>query len=157
MEIKQYLKNININFKEFNHPAVFTCNEAEKYKVYKEIKGLHSKNLFLKDRKSKDFYLIIIPADKNLEIKRFELLLKQKLKFANETDLKTILDLIPGAVSPFGLINDKDSIVNIIIDKEIWNSDFVSFHPNINTQTFELTKEDFHKYISSLKNKLIII
>ncbi len=155
MEIKQYLKNLNINFKTHIHPAVFTCEQADEYN--QEIKGIHSKNLFLKDRKSKNFYLIIIPANKNLEIKKFEPLLNQKLKFANENDLQEILKLTPGSVSPFGLINDKEIKVQIIIDKEIWNSDFVSFHPNINTETLELTNQDFHKYINSLKNKLIII
>jgi len=154
MEIKKYLKELGIKFKEFNHPAVFTCEEADKYN--KEIKGIHSKNLFIKDRKSKIFYLLIMPAEKKLYMKELETILKDKVKFANEKNLKNILNLTAGAVSPFGLINDKSNIVKIIIDKEIWNSDFVSFHPNINTETLELIKEDFHKYIKSLKNELII-
>ena len=74
-DIKQYLKNLNIKFKEFTHPAVYTCEEADKYN--KEIRGIHSKNLFLKDRKSKRFYLIIIPANKSLEMKKFEEILNQ--------------------------------------------------------------------------------
>lgn len=155
MDIKQYLKNLNINFKTHLHPSVYTCEEADKYN--QSIKGIHSKNLFLKDRKSKIFYLMVIPANRDLKIKNFEALLNQKLKFANENNLKEILNLAPGAVSPFALINDKDSKVNILINKEIWNSNFVSFHPNINTETLEITKEDFHKYINSLNNKLIIV
>ena len=90
-------------------------------------------------------------------MKELDNMLNDKVKFANEEDLKNILNLTAGAVSPFGLINDEKKIVKIIIDKEVWNSDFVSFHPNINTETFELTKEDFHKYIKSLKNELKII
>lgn len=154
MEIKEYLKKLNINFIVHKHPPVYTTEQAEKY--HKEIKGIHSKNLFLKDRKSKKFYLLIIPTAKKLEIKQFENLVNEKLKFANEIDLKEILNLTPGAVSPFGLINDKDNKVIIVIDKEVWNSDYVSFHPNINTETLELTNQDFHKYIKSLKKKLII-
>ncbi len=155
MEIKQYLQKLKINFKTILHPAVYTCEQAKAHDS--ELRGIHSKNLFLKSKISDKFYLIIIPADEKLNIKQFESLLKDKLTFANETDLKQILSLTPGAVSPFGLINDKESKTSIIISKKIWNSDYVSFHPNINTETLELKSEDFHKYISSLKNKLIII
>ena len=155
MEIKKYLKDMNLNFKTFSHPPVLTCDEAEKYNS--EIKGIHSKNLFLKNKKSNRFFLIIIPSKVKLELKRFEILLNEKLRFANEDELKNILNLSTGAVSPFGLINDTNSKTEIIISKDVWNSDFISFHPNINTETLELSKQDFHKYIESLKNKLMII
>jgi len=154
MEIKKYLKNLGINFKEFIHPAVYTCEEAEKYN--QDIRGIHSKNLFIKNKKSKRFYLVIMPADKKLEIGKLSEILNDKIKFANEKDLKKILNLSSGAVSPFGLINDKERKTRIIIDKKIWESDFVSFHPNINTETIELSKKGFHKYINSLKNELLI-
>lgn len=155
MKIKDYLDKKGIKFKIFKHPPVYTCEEAEKYN--KEIKGIHSKNLFVKDRKSKKFYLIIIPADEKLNLKKFEKILNYKLKFANKQNLKEFLDVESGAVSPFGLINDKENKIKIIIDKTVWESKFVSFHPNVNTQTWELNKENFHKYIKSLKNKLKII
>ncbi|MBS3140404.1 hypothetical protein J4479_05370 [Candidatus Woesearchaeota archaeon] len=80
-----------------------------------------------------------------------------KLKFANEDDLKELLGLTSGAVSPFGLINDKERKVDLLIDKAIWESDYVSFHPNVNTESLELKKEDFHKYIKSIGNKYLII
>ena len=80
-----------------------------------------------------------------------------KLKFANEGDLKELLGLTSGAVSPFGLINDKERKVDLLIDKAIWESDYVSFHPNVNTESLELKKEDFHKYIKSIGNKYLII
>ena len=155
MKITEYLKKRGIKFNTFTHPPVYTCEEAERYN--KEIRGIRSKNLFIKDRKSKRFYLVIIPANKKLELDRLEVILQDKLKFANNDDLKNILGLESGAVSPFGLINDKEAKVDVAIDKEIWNSDFVSFHPNINTETLELSKEGFHAYISSLKNKTKII
>ncbi len=155
MEIKQYLKGLNIKFKTHTHPPLYTCEQAEKYN--KEIKGIHSKNLFLKSKKTTAFYLIILPSIEKLNIKEFESLLNEKLTFANEKELKDILNLSTGAISPFGLINDKNNKAVLIIKKEIWNSDFVSFHPNINTETLELAGKDFQKYISSLKNKMIII
>ena len=155
MEIKKYLKKLGIKFNIFNHPEVYTCEEAEQYS--KNIKGIHSKNLFIKNKKSKVFYLVIIPANKKINMDELSEIVNDKIKFANENDLKEILSLSSGAVSPFGLINDKEGKVKVIIDKEVGESDFVSFHPNINTETLELSREDFHKYIKSLKNELILI
>jgi Ala-tRNA(Pro) deacylase len=157
MDIKEYLKKLNISFKEFKHKPVFTVEETKQEGIYKNIRGIHSKNLFLKDRKSRRFYLVVMPEDKPLIIKQLEEKIHDKIKFANPDNLKDILGLIPGSVSPFGLINDKDNIVNVLIDKEVWESSFVSFHPNINTETLELSKDDFHKYIDSLKNELKIL
>jgi len=153
-DIKQYLKKLKIKFKTHSHPQLYTCEQAEKYN--KNIKGIHSKNLFIKSKKSSMFYLIIIPANEKLEIKKFELILNEKLCFANEKELKNILNITAGAVSPFALINDKNNKTTLIIKKDIWNSDFVSFHPNINIETLELKGNDFQKYINSLKNKSIL-
>ncbi|MEA3329946.1 MAG: YbaK/EbsC family protein [Nanoarchaeota archaeon] len=98
-----------------------------------------------------------MPEDKPLDINQLGEKLGDKLKFANEENLKEILNLTPGSVSPFGLINDKEHKSIIVIDKEIWESDFVSFHPNVNTETLELSKNGFHKYVESLENEFKII
>ena len=155
MEIKSYLTSLGIKFKTFSHPPVYTCEEAKRYS--NKIKGIHSKNLFLKDKKGENFYLVIIPEYKKLQIKDLEKNLGQKLTFADEKDLKSLLNLTSGAVSPFGLINDKELKTKLIIDKKILDSEFKSFHPNVNTETLELTKENFGKYLNSIKNKITII
>ena len=67
------------------------------------------------------------------------------------------LNLTPGAVSPFGLLNNITHDVEVIIDEEVWNADKVSFHPNINTETLELSKKNFHKYIQTIGNKYSIL
>jgi Ala-tRNA(Pro) deacylase len=157
MEIKKYLQSLEINFKEFKHKPVFTCEEAEKEGIYEKIKGVHSKNLFLKERKSRRFYLAIMPENKPFDISKLGEELGDKLKFANEDNLKEILGLKPGSVSPFGLINDEGHKSEVIIDREVWDAETVSFHPNINTETLELSGRDFQKYIKSLKNQLKII
>tara|TARA_Y100000034_G_scaffold134009_1_gene201276 strand:- start:1595 stop:2068 length:474 start_codon:yes stop_codon:yes gene_type:complete len=157
MEIKEYLKLNGIIFKEFSHAPVFTVEEAKDQRVYEDIRGIHSKNLFVKDRKSRRFYLIVMPENEKLDVGEMGEKLGDKIKFANEEDLRNLLGLTPGSVSPFGLINDKDHKVKIVIDKEIWDSDFVSFHPNVNTETLELSGMDFHKYIESLDNDMELI
>lgn len=157
MQIKEYLKNLKIEYKTYTHPAVYTVAESEKHKI--ELNSPINKTLFLKTKKqeSKSYYLIILPGNKRLNLKELEQKLNEKITFASEQELKEILELTPGAVSPFGLINDKDSKVELIIDKESLTSNLISFHPNINTETIELTQQDFKKYLYSLKNKWITI
>jgi Ala-tRNA(Pro) deacylase len=157
MNIKTYLQELGINFKIFKHPPVFTCEQARKHRIYENIRGIHSKNLFLKNRKSKKFYLVVLPEDKPMDLDELGKKFNEKLKFANEENLKEFLGLTPGSVSPFGLINDKQGKILVVIDDKIWNSDFVSFHPNINSETLELSGKDFQKYIKSLKNDFLII
>jgi Ala-tRNA(Pro) deacylase len=154
MEIKEYLSKNGMEYKEFSHPEVFTCEDAEKYTS--DVRGPHLKNLLVKNRKGKNFYLIIIPAKERIDIKFFENLLNEKLKFANENDLGRLLGVKPGSVSPFGLINDLKHEIIVVIRKDIWGLDFVSFHPNNNTQTLELSGKDFQRYIDLSKNKKII-
>ncbi len=155
MDPKVYLKNLNIEFKVHTHQAVFTCEQAEKH--CNRIDGIHSKNLFLKNKNKKKYYLVIIPAKENLDLNKLNEVLDDKLGFASADRLKQVLDLTPGAVSPFGLINDKEKKTILIIHKDVWNSDIVTFHPNINTETLELTQEAFRKYIESLNVEYKII
>lgn len=157
MNIKNYLKKLSINFREYRHAPVFTVEQAKKERTYENMQGKHCKTLFLKDRKSRNFYLIVLPEYKSLNIAELEKKLNEKIKFASPENLKQILNLTPGSVSPFGLINDKESKVKIIIDADVWKAEFVNFHPNINTETLEISGEDFHKYINSLKNKIEIL
>lgn len=154
-KVKGYLKKLKISFTEHKHVPVYTVEESDKN--YENIKGMHCKSLFIKDRKSKNYYLIILEGHKRLNLGNLEEQLGEKLKFANEAELDSILGIKPGSVSPFTLINDKESKVNVIIDQEVWDADIVAFHPNINTSTLDISGKDFQKYIKSLKNKFSII
>ena len=155
--VKDWLTTKEISFKSFEHPAVFTCEEAKQQNVYKDILGIHSKNLFLKDRKSRKFFLLIIPEEKKADLSAIERIVGEKIKFANEFDLKSLLGLSVGSVSPFGLLNDTEHKVEVLVDKDVWSSEFVSFHPNVNTATLELLGVDFQKYVKLTGNKYTII
>jgi Ala-tRNA(Pro) deacylase len=153
--VKSYLKNLHIEFKVHSHPAVYTCEEAKN--LCGNIPGIHSKNLLLRGKKTNNFFLAILPDVKRLDLKALKQKLAEELTFAKENELDTLLGVKTGSVSPFTLINDKESKVTLLIDKKILESEIVSFHPNINTETLELFKEDFKKYLTSLKNKIEII
>lgn len=148
-----YLKNLNIEYKIHEHPAVFTVEESNT--LVKGLPGLHMKNLFLKDETG-NFYLVCIEAEKRLDIKflRNKLGVK-KLHFASEEELKRELHLTPGSVSVFGMIYSKKVI--LILDKKALNAEKINFHPNINTATLELDKKNFKIFLDSITSKKEII
>ena len=156
-DVKQYLFEQGIQFQVFQHAPVFTCEEAKEHSIYQNIRGVHSKNLFLKDKKSKRFFLLIVPEHIKVNMDEVGLLVSERIKFANVMDLQEILHLTPGSVSPFGLLNDKEHKVEVLINTEVWESEYVSFHPNINTETLELAKDDFHKYIKIIGNEYRVL
>ncbi len=146
--LKSYLEKHKIEYKIYNHKAVFTV--AESRNIKKKIPGRHTKCLFLKDNKNQ-FYLIALPAEKRLNIKLLRNKLQIKdIRFANQEELKQQLNLTPGSVSIFGLIYQSSNSIFLIIDKELWQADEVGFHPNINTSTIILTHENLEKFLNTL-------
>ncbi len=153
LKVIEILDTLMIKYERFDHPAVYTVAEA---KAVCDFKEHGCKNLFLKDRKTKKYFLVILPDDKKANIKSIETFLGQKnMTFANESEMLEYLNLTPGAVSPFGLINDKNKIVTAVIDEDISNSGSVSFHPNVNTCSVLLSYEDFMKFIDSTGNTVV--
>ncbi len=154
--VESFLLKNNIKYVLHEHQAVYTCDEAEKY--CKNIPWISCKNLFLRNRRNTINYLLVIPSTKQLNIKEFAKDIEEsKLSFSNDEILKNKLWLEPGSVSPFGIINNIDHDVVLYIDSAVYNSNIVSFHPNINTATLELEKEMFHKFLKTIENKVNIV
>ncbi|MDE1852036.1 MAG: prolyl-tRNA synthetase associated domain-containing protein [Candidatus Micrarchaeota archaeon] len=146
--LESYLKGIGIGYKVHSHKAVFTV--AESTGLRGEIPGMHTKSLFLEDEKG-NFYLVCMDALKRLDIKSLRKRLNvSKLQFASPEKLKIELDLTPGSVSIFGMINAKNT--KLILDKDLWGAEIVAFHPNINTETLEITHKDLEKFCGSLQS-----
>lgn len=156
INVEDFLKSNNIDYGLHEHPAVFTCKEANKY--CSNIPWLACKNLFLKDNKSKRFILLIIPASKRTELNKFaEIIWEKRVSFASPELLKEKLWLEPWAVSPFWLLNDKNNEVELYIDKEVLEAIIVSFHPNRNTATLELSKNAFQNFLNLIWKQLNVI
>ncbi len=153
--LKQWLSDHNISYILHTHPAVFTVPEARKHCYH--IPGSHCKNLFLKNKKTEQLYLITIPHDKRLDLNQFRRSIgAPKVRFANPEDLLEALGLSPGAVSPIGLVNDTDNRVIFIIDEQIWNAEEICCHPNINTETLQIPGSDFQKLIKATNTSMEI-
>ena len=134
------------------HEAVFTCKEADELRG--SIKGMASKNLFLQNKKKTRFFLVILSSTKQIDLKKFaEVVNEKKISLASGETLYKKLKLTPGSVSPFGLIHDLENEVEVYIDSDISHAETVSFHPNINTVTLDLSNKMFKKFLNSIPHK----
>jgi len=150
-ELYKRLNELQISFEYHAHPPAPTIEIAMQY--WKNIDATHCKNLFFRNHKGNKHYLVIFDCSKNLDIHSLEKILKQgKLSFASEQRMKKYLGLLPGSVSPFGLINDIKKEVHLFIDENLKNSKTISFHPNINTASLVITFNDFLKFIKNCGN-----
>lgn len=145
------LEELGIEYVLHEHPAVFTVEEAQQHA--EGIEGLHCKNLFLRDQKGKKHFLVVAENVKPIQVKEVGRKLGAgNLSFASPERLLKHLGLTPGAVSPFGLINDTENKVVLVLDEEIKKSALLNFHPNDNTKTITLSYKDFEKYVKSTGN-----
>ena len=150
------LEQLSINYERHEHPPVYTVEEANKY--WEGIEGGHAKNLFLRNNKGNRHYLVVLEETKSADLKGLaEKLASGKLSFASERRLTDHLGLETGAVSPFGLINDTDKAVTVVIDRDLVKFEKVNFHPNVNTATITVTYPDFDKFIKHCGNEVVLI
>ncbi len=151
-----FLENLKIKFQYIEHPPAPTIEIAKQY--WDSHDATHCKNLFMRNHKGNKHYLILLPCDSNLAIRDLEQQLKQgKLTFASEERLMKHLKLTPGSVTPFGLINDVANHVIVFIDEQIQQSEYVSFHPNLNTASLIIRKTDFIKFMDAVGNPYFFI
>jgi Ala-tRNA(Pro) deacylase len=150
-EVYNLLDGLGIKYEIFDHPAVFTVEEARKIKIDGDFG--ESKNLFLRNKKGDKHYLVVMGAFKPLDLKKLgEIIGEKNLSFASPDRLLKHLKLTPGSVSPFGLINDTNKEVTLILDKDFLKNPKLGLHPNTNTQTIVLKTSDFLKVIESIGN-----
>ena len=117
-----------------------------------------AKNLFVRDDKKRNYYLITVKGDKRIDLKEFRRKNETRpLSFASENDLLDIMNLKPGSVTPLGLLNDKNNKVLFYIDKDFMkDKHIVGVHPNDNTATIWLKVEDLIEIIKEHGNKVNI-
>ncbi|MCQ2914600.1 MAG: prolyl-tRNA synthetase associated domain-containing protein [Alphaproteobacteria bacterium] len=149
------LTELGIKYVNTPHPAAYTVEEGEK--VWANIKGMHCKNLFCKDAKGV-FWLIIAPALKRVNLKTLPNIIGSKrLTFANADLLFEKLGVCGGSVTPFSIINDKENVVHVVLDKEMMEQELVNYHPLKNTATTTITPADLMKFMSACNHRPQIV
>lgn len=145
--VSSVLDELGIVFERFDHPPVFTVDEALVH--WAGIQGTHCKNLFLRNNKGARHYLVVVEHSKPVDLKRLASVIgDDRLSFASPERLLKHLGLTPGSVSPFGLINNTAHDVTVVLDAGLAASERVAFHPNTNTATFTLLFADFERFLT---------
>ena len=143
-----------LDFKLYTHEPLSTVEESIKYRG--KIDGAHSKNLFLKNKKNQ-FFLFSCIENTNINIKKItKSLALGNISFANEDYLSLYLGVKPGAVTPFGLLNDIGNKVTFYFDSNFLKNQIVNFHPLTNTSTISMKTKDFIDFLIENKKKVNI-
>ena len=153
-EVYEKLNELNIKYRVVNHKAVFTMEDVinENIEPFENI----VKNIFIRDDKKINYYLVLVSHNKKVNLKELRNKLNSRpLTFASEEDLYKYLGLTKGSVSPLRILNDKDHIVTIIIDEDIKNISEIGVHPNINTATVFLKPKDLEIIFKNNKYEYI--
>ena len=152
-----FLEENQIPFTGIDHPAAMTvddCHDADK-KL-----GIHiCKNLFLCNRQKTNFYLLLMPGKKPFKTKQLSSQIHTaRLSFASPEYMEELLNLTPGSVTIMGLMFDSDQKVQLLIDRDILEEEFLGFHPCINTSSLKITTKDLmEKLIPALGHDPIFV
>ena len=147
-ELFAFFDQLGVTHSTVDHPPFFTVEEGRPW--HDRIPGLHCKNLFIKDRKG-GIWLVVLPADKRADLARLEKALgAPRFSFARPEVLQEVLELTPGSVTPFGLINDRQRRVTVVLDEEMLDSEQVNFHPLHNAASTTLSTADLVRFVRAL-------
>jgi Ala-tRNA(Pro) deacylase len=154
-ELLETLDTIGIKYENHEHPAVYTVEEADMH--HDGIEGVHSKNLFFKDKK-KQLFLVVTLSEKPIQIKEVAKKIGAKSPSFGKPDLLAeVLGVIPGAVTPFAVINDESRRVKVILDEEMMENDLLNFHPIVNTATTTIHSKDLVRFMEHCGQEFEII
>lgn len=141
------LLEFGMEFETVEHPPVFTVEEAKALRG--EIPGCHVKNLFLRDRKGA-MWLVVCREDRAIDLKVLAGLLRAgRLSFGSPERLMKYLGVIPGAVTPFGIINDNGGQVRVVLDRQMLEAGPLNFHPLDNAMTTSISAQDLIRFLEA--------
>lgn len=155
-EVYRFLKDSGIWYEITEHKAVYNMEELSEVEIpYPEA---DAKNLFVRDDKKQNYYLITVRGDKRVDLKAFRKKNQTRpLSFASPDELMQLMKLIPGAVTPLGILNDTEKKVKVFLDRDFLNAPgLVGVHPNDNTATVWMKTEDLIRMIQEHGNEVTI-
>ena len=157
LDSKVFIKLLSDKGYDYNlqeHEALFTVDDSNKLRG--QIKGSHSKNLFLKNKKNK-FFLISCEEFTDINLKKISKSLNLgNVSFAKEKYLINLLGIKPGSVTPFALLNDTKNKIDFYLEEKLYNSEFVNFHPLTNTATITMKCNKFIEFMIENYKKIHI-
>lgn len=150
-KVSQALNELGIEYKRYEHESADTMEKCEH--IGEDVGAKHCKNLFLTNRQCTDFYLMLIGADKAFRTKDVSKQLGvSRLSFGNNDLLLEKLNLLPGSVSPLGLIFNSDRDITVVIDDELLSYDMICVHPCDSSVSYAMRTKELLRFIDSCGN-----
>ena len=140
------LTSLNISYTTRTHPPLRTVADAKAFRG--DMRGAHIKNLYLRDRKKRNF-LLVVEEDKSIDLKALPGLIgSDRLSFGSADRLLEMLGVRPGAVSPFTLINDPNHHVQLVLDADLADQPSLFAHPLVNDMTLGVSGADLIRFFA---------
>ena len=155
-DLLDFLARLAIPTDTVEHPPLFTVGESTALRG--EIPGGHTKNLFVKDKKSR-LFLLVLGEDTQVDLKRVHEIIggQGRVSFGSAELLEEVWGVLPGSVTPFGAINDNDGRVTIVLDAAMMAHERLNFHPLVNTRTTGLASADLVKFLRATGHEPMIV
>ena len=156
-ETLDYLREKGIKFELTEHAPIFHMGEPSSTPF--PYPGADAKNLFVRDKKHRDYYMITVRGEKRVDLKEFRKAHGTRaLTFADEDELQYFLGVKPGSVSPLGVLNDEDRKVKVFLDADFWKEPHLAgIHPNENTATVWLNPDDLKQLLEEHGNEVDVV
>lgn len=153
------LDELGLEYWRCDHPDANADTMEDCLEIDAVLEAVVCKNLFLCNRQHTQFYLLMMPGDKVFKTKELSGQLGcARLSFAEPEYMEKYLDITPGSVSVLGLMNDTDDAVQLLVDKDILEGEYVGCHPCINTSSLKLKKDDiFGPLLKAMHHEAIIV
>lgn len=155
----ELLDSLSLEYYRCDHPYANANTMEDCLEIDKILEAVVCKNLFLCNRQHTQFYMLMMPGDKVFKTKELSGQLGcARLSFAEPEYMEKYLDITPGSVSVLGLMNDTENAVQLLVDKDVLDGEYVGCHPCINTTSLKLKKDDiFGPLLKAMHHDMIVV
>ncbi len=155
--VYDFLDNLGVKYQRVDHEALMTIAACEE--VDKSLEIEICKNLFMCNRQKTDFYLLLIPGNKAVQVKEISPQVPcSRLSFASGEHMEEYLNVTPGSATVMGLLFDPEQKVQLLVDEEIFDQEYFGCHPCINTSSVKMTTKDmFEKVLPAMNREYITV
>jgi Ala-tRNA(Pro) deacylase len=155
-DLLAYLATLGVQTETVDHPPLFTVEDSRALRG--EILGGHTKNLFVKDKKGR-LFLLVLGEETVVDLKRVHETIgaQGRVSFGSADLLEEVWGVRPGAVTPFGAINDEAARVSVVLDEAMMRHERLNFHPLVNTRTTGLKSADLIKFLRATGHEPLVV
>lgn len=158
-EISVYnlLDKYNISYTRADHKHADTMEDCDE--ISKALGVRICKNLFLCNRQKTNFYLLLLPDNKQFKTKELSHQINSaRLSFASSNDMVEMLNVTPGSASILALMNDISNKVTLLIDEDVLRFEYIGCHPCINTSSLKIKTSDIvNVFLPAVKHNFTVV